>query len=204
MLIDDYIGALPDSFAKSKDSNNYKLLSIEQASVQALMEDIKAVDDIKDIKKATGATLDLYGSMCGQARGSMTDEQYRYIIMQKVARNFVGCDHTSIVTALATVFEVPVETFGIEEVEGETCLVEITSLPYSVLASIGITGKQAREIIKAMITAGVRLAPLDLEGTFEFAASEDVYDENAGFGDVEQTMGGYLGYLESNDIDIPV
>lgn len=202
MQINDYIDALPDSYAKTSDSNNYKLLSIEQQSVQLLRDDMQALEDAQDIWKATGKTLDHYGKMYGQARGTMTDEQYRILILQRVARLFAGCDYVSVVTALATVLNVPFGSFYIKE-SGNSCVVELTSLPYEILQEFGITSEQVYDLVKSMLTVGVRLAPINLEGTFEFASKANEYDADAGFGDISQTIGGYLGLLQGDNVYAP-
>lgn len=203
MRIADYIQALPDAYAKHSESNNYKLLSLEQMLVAALREDIEAVQSTLDIRTVTGKTLDLYGSIYGQARGSMKDEQYRVVILQKAMQNLVGGDYDSVIKALASVFDVPATEFKIKESKTD-CSVSVEALPYSALQTAGITAKQAWQLIKSMLPAGVALAAMNLDGTFEFAMYADEYDESAGFGDTDQTIGGYLGLLETNDIDVPV
>lgn len=204
MRIVDYVNALPDAYKKTPDSNNYKLLSLEQSLVEGFRGDIKAVDATLDIYSATGKTLDLYGSIYCQARGSMTDEQYRYIILQRAMRCLVGGDANSIIKALAVVFKVDASEFGLVDTENP-CEVEVTNLPYSVLQNAGLTTIQVYQVIQSMLPAGVRLAPLELSGTFEFAATADEQSDTAGFGDIDQTIGGYLGYLASdnNNIEIP-
>lgn len=202
MNVIDYVNALPDSYKKHSESNNYKLLSLEQRLINAFRADIDAVKETLNIYTATGKTLDLYGATYSQPRGSMTDEQYRYIILQKVARTQVKGDANSVILALASAFGVDPSAFNIADTEN-TCEVEVTELPYSVLQHAGLTGGQMTQIIKSLLPVGVRLAPLNLEGTFEFATFADEYDEQAGFGDIDQTMGGYFGYLETNNIDIP-
>lgn len=201
MRVADYINALPDSYKKDTISNNYKLLSLEQGLVQALRNDIEAVQETMDIRTATGKTLDLYGSIYGQARGKMIDEQFRYVILQKVAQCLAGGDHASVVKALAEVFGVSPSEFVLLE---HDCEVEVGSLPFDVLQNAGLTSKQAWQLVKTMLPAGVRLAPMSIDGTFEFAEFGDELDENAGFADIEQTVGGYFGLLETGDTDIPI
>ena len=195
MRIDDYIKELPDVYRKDKDSNNYKLLLLCQQGVEDFRVDIVDVDKTADVYTATGKTLELYGEMVGCPRGSATDEQYRYLIMQKVAENRVDGDYNSIVTALSVAFDVPVEEFVLQDT-GNPAEVRVVNLPYSVLLNAGITAAQAVEIIKKMLPSGVTLEPVNLEGTFEFGSPDD-YDENKGFGNAAQTIGGYLGYLAS-------
>jgi hypothetical protein len=202
MQIRDYIDSLPDAWKKEESSNNYKLLLIEQSLVQALRDDVEDVDATLDIYTATGKTLDLYGSIYGQARGVLTDEQYRYIILQKSARNRVGGDYNSVVESLAVVFGVPTSSFTLNETEN-TCEVEVVDIPYSVMQSAGITSGQIYQIVKAMVPVGVRIAPIELQGTFEFGSAYEQGRES-GFGSIDQTVGGYFGELATSDIDIPV
>ena len=203
MKITEYIDALPDVYKKTPDSNNYKLLSMEHVLVQGFREDITAVEETLDILKASGATLDLYGKMYNQFRGKMNDEQYRYAILQKATRLLSGCDHESIVNALSSIFNVSPTSFTIKDSD-QNCVVEIDNLPFSVLQNKGITAEQAIQMIESMLAVGVRLSKeINFAGTFEFGASADEYDEQKGFGNIEQTIGGYFGYLSSGDVVIP-
>lgn len=202
MKVKDYIFELPDSYDKSNGSNNYKLLSLEQSLVQALRDDIDAVRETLNIYKATGKTLDLYGAMYRQARGSMTDEQYRYIILQKVARNMSGGDYNSIVKSLAVAFGVEPSEFSMTE-DADPCKVKVDTIPYTVVANAGISVNQMAQIINAILPCGVKVSSIELTGTFEFADNATTQDNDKGFGNVEQTIGGYLGYLGDGGIYIP-
>lgn len=203
MLITDYINALPDVFRKDAQSNNYKLLLTEQRLVEGLWQDIKDVQDTLDITKAKGKTLDLYGSIYEQARGSLTDEQFRVIVLQRAARNLAGGDYNSTVIALANALGVSPSEISLSEQDDPRKII-VNDLPYAALQEAGLTGKQAYQIIESLLPAGIPLAPLSLDGTFEFAELDGEYDESKGFGDIEQTIGGYFGLLESGDIDVPV
>lgn len=202
MQIADYVNALPDVYKKQSTSNNYKLLSIERTSVEGLRSDIEEVDATLDIYTATGKTLDLYGEMYRQPRGGMTDEQYRYIILQRVMRCLVGGDTNSVIEALASAFGTSPTEFALTESE-TPCTVEVVGLPYTILQSAGLTPEQMLAIVKEMLPCGVRLMPIELTGTFEFGGASD-YDESKGFADLEQTIGGYFGHLADSDVDVPM
>lgn len=202
MRIADYMEALPDSYKKTTASNNYKLLYLEWLLMSGLWTDIQAVQDTADIYKETGKTLDYYGQMYNQPRGSMTDEQYRVIIMQKVARYWAGGDYNSTVKALAGALGVSPSEFVLTEKDNPR-QIEVSNLPFSILNAIGITSHQIFQIIEATLPVGIPLAPLTLDGTFEFSASADEQSDTAGFGDIGQAVGGYFGELETGDIDIP-
>lgn len=193
MKIVDYIHNLPDVYRKDESSNNYKLLLLEQRLVEGLYKDIEGVWETSNIYDAVGKTLDLYGEMYGQPRGKATDEQYRYLIVQKVAQNMVTGDYNSIVNSLAVAFGVPVTEFQLRETDNPA-EVEVVDLPYSVLVKAGLTSGQAAKIIGSVLPIGVTLAPMELSGTFEFGIADD-YDENKGFGNIAQTIGGYLGLM---------
>lgn len=195
MKISDYINALPDAYKKNPESNNYKLLLLEQRLTEKLYEDIRAVWESGDMYSATGETLDLYGEMYGISRGKATDEQFRYLIAQKVAQNMVEGDYNSVINALAVAFKVPVTSFSIRETENPA-EVEVLDLPFAVLQNAGLTVDQMTAVIQGLLPTGVVLASLELAGTFEFGAADE-YDENAGFGNIAQTIGGYFGYLAS-------
>lgn len=204
MKIDDYINALPDSYQKKPVSNNYKLLLLEQKGIDNLRQDIEDVQDTLDIYTATGKTLDLYGDIYGQARGSLTDEQYRYAIVQKSLQSMCQGNANNIIQLLAAVFQVEPSDFSLSDT-GNPCEVELGKLPYSILNNIGLTVSQLKQMVESLLPAGVTLAPLNLEGTFEFCmiGDEGTDGDTKGFGDIEQTAGGYFGYLESVGGNIP-
>ena len=203
MQINDYIRALPDSYDKDPKSNNYKLLLLEHDLVHGFRKDIDVLQDTLDVYNATGKTLDLYGSIYGQVRGKATDEQFRYVILQKAMQCISGTDTNSIIEALSAILRAPKSEFGVSETENP-CEVKVTSLPYSILQSAGLTASQMYSLFSGLLPVGVRLAPIELEGTFEFDSKSDIYDEEKGFGNVEQSIGGYLGHLGDDDIDLPI
>lgn len=71
---------LPDCYRKDPESNNYKLLEIGHLAIDKLMNDISYTKNSKDLTKAYGATLEHFGNMIGQLRGSLDDNQYRYLL----------------------------------------------------------------------------------------------------------------------------
>ena len=199
MKITDYINALPDAYKKNPDSNNYKLLQLEERLVSGLRDDMALLFDTLDISKATGKTLDLYGETYKQGRGKLTDEQYRYVILANIARTGAKGDYNSIVNALATVFGVATESVVFEETENPA-EVRAKNLPYTIMLNAGLTGAQIMQIVKAILPVGVKLeSGFNLEGTFEFSAYDNEYNEETGFGNFSQTIGGTLGLLVNND-----
>lgn len=200
-------GQLPDCYRKDEGSNNYKLLEINAAASRELREDIRMVKESLDIDKAFGKTLDLYGEMMGQRRGLLNDNQFRYMILARIGRNVVQGDYNSIMRAVLLMLggqqgDVTLDDLDLAE-EGR-CMVKLARLPLSVLVDAGFSSRQIVGMIESLLSVGVALYADNFEGTFEFAEFDGEYDEDAGFGDIGQTIGGYLGLLLGDDDQIPV
>lgn len=196
---DNYAKNLPDSFAKEADSNNYKILETERAAVEEDLADLYGIYEIINIDNAYGKTLDRYGERVGQPRGLATDEQYILMIKAKIMRALGNGTYSSVLKSLCETFGCEPEQVYIEETD-EPCLVNMVTLPLDILNKSGMTVTQVTQLIKTLLPICVRLDSLSLEGTFEFAEGEGVYDEAKGFCDVEGgSIGGYLGYMSSDE-----
>lgn len=197
---------LPDAYCKADGSNIRKLLEINQGSMQRLRDNLRAIADSHGLDTATGKTLDLYGAMVGQERGLATDEQYRALIKTRIIRNKANGDFNSIIHLLSLVFSCDPAEISLSEPEDKPCTVKLDSLPFASLNRMAIDITTACKIIMEVMPAGVRMEAANFTGTFEFSdGTELVYDESAGFGDIEQTIGGYLGYVfDSNAPTLPV
>ncbi|WP_302326277.1 hypothetical protein [Enterocloster lavalensis] len=199
---------LPDCYRKDQESNNVKILELGRLAAEQLRTDIQAVLESLDLGHATGKTLDLYGDMLGQRRGLLNDEQYRYMLLSKIGRNTVQGDYNSIMATLVLMFgsqmgDITLDDLEVEE-EERPCVVKLTKFPVQILISAGFSSRQAVAMIESLLPICVTLAADNFEGTFEFAESVGVYDELAGYGNVEQTIGGYLGLYLGDDDKIPV
>lgn len=186
---------LPDSYAKHKSSNNYKLLNINEQAITALKSDISDVLNVLDIQQATGKTLDLYGDMLGVKRGEMNDIQYRYMILTQAGINVTQSDYNSIIEIMLKVFNCTPADIILGESETEPCRVVLVKFPMAILTAAGFSDTQAIAMIERLLPIGVTIDGSNFEGTFEFAETYGEYDESKGFGDIEQTIGGYLGLL---------
>ena len=195
---DNYAKNLPDSFRKDIESNNYKILENERLAVEEHLNDLYGVYEIINLDNAYGKTLDRYGERVGQPRGLATDEQYILMIKAKILRALGNGTYSSVLNSLCMTFGCEPSQVYIEETE-EPCYVKMVTLPLDILNSSGMTVTQVTQLIKTLLPICIRLDGLSLEGTFEFADSENVYDEAKGFCDVEGgSIGGYLGYMSSD------
>lgn len=188
---------LPDAYSKGKQSNNAKILTAEKSASDNLRKSISEMEEVLDIDKAYGKTLDLYGGMLGQFRGSTSDEQYRVLIRNKIFRNCSNADYNSIVKAICATFSCKPSDVILTELD-EPCKVRLEGLPISQLVGNNIGIDAAVQIVTGLLPAGVMMEAVDFSGTFEFSGGAAlVYDESAGFADDDRTIGGYLGLLSN-------
>ena len=195
---------LPDAYNKAADSNNAKILEIERSASSELRETLAQIYDSLDIDKATGKTLDLYGEMLVQKRGLASDSVYRALLKNRIVRNLARGDYHSILNALSVVFNCAPSEFQLVE-DLNAVSVKITDIPFESINKSGLTADEAVAIVRKLIPAAVTLEALEFGGTFEFSDSEMEYDEEKGFGDVEQTVGGYLGLAANgSETELPI
>ncbi|MBR6613163.1 MAG: hypothetical protein IKK84_00160 [Clostridia bacterium] len=195
---------LPDSYNKNVNSNNYKLLQLQEEQFDKLREDIRAVFDMLDIEKASGKTLELYGDMVQQPRGALNDTQYKIMLKTKLSQ-FQSKG------SFGDVMNLIVETFNckptdISIVEKGACTVYVAKLPLDVLVSAGLTTTQAVQLIKSLLPSGVTVEADYFEGTFELGAVEGENDITKGFAAFEgDENGGYLGAtLGEDEAPLPI
>lgn len=196
---------LPDAYKKTADSNNFKILEIERIACDDLRKTLREIDNILDINNAKGKTLDLYGERVGQPRGLANDEKYLLLIKAKIMRNLSNGSYESIINALcATLACEPSQVIFVDGEEPRT--VQITTLPLDVINKAGLTTSQITAIIKSMLPVGITLSDFLFEGTFEFGKNENEYDNEKGFADDADTIGGYFGATatDTNDIILPI
>ena len=118
------------------------------------------------------------------------------MIKSKIARNHADADYNSIINAICITFNCKPTDVIFTELD-EPCKVKLDGLPISKLNEANIDMSTAVAIINALMPVGVFMESMNFAGTFEFAggAEDMTYDEEKGFGDEEQTIGGYLGLV---------
>ena len=192
-ITDNHVKNLPDSYCKTLDSNNFKLLELERLTMEEYRQTLQQIYDVLDLDNAKGKTLDMYGDMVGQARGNTTDEQYLLMIKAKLMRNLSNGSHPSILNALSVTFNCSPSQISVVESENP-CSVEVVALPLKTIIQANISTDDTLELIKQLLPVGVTLQSYLFDGTFTFSSIEDEYNEEEGFCDVEGgTIGGYFG-----------
>lgn len=230
----DNVKRLPDAYYKGADGNNYKLLHLNELAVNVFSKDLTDVLNCLDIMQATGKTLDLYGGSVDQKRGVLNDTQYRLMILTKIGKNICQGDYNSVVELLTQMFHCDKGDIILRD-SSEPCRVVVEKLPLEVLINAGFSSEQAITMIELLLPVCVKLSDANFEGTFEFGGIggsstyetfstftyqeletktyiqmeetySQEYDENKGFGNIEQKIGGYFGLVldDTNAFDLPI
>ena len=201
----EYVKNLPDTYKKTENSNNYKILNTVQGVARQLKNDTLDIFNSLDIEQATGKTLDLYGDMLGQARGFATDEQYRVMIKSKITRNLMSGDLNSIIHAASLMFGCELKQIEIIETD-DPATIKVTELPYEIINYTGLSVDQTLQLLVGLIPVGITIESAEIKGTFEFGDADTEYDETKGFAlsEQDQSIGGFLGEVYSSNSERPL
>lgn len=190
-----YVKRLPDAYAKAKESNNNKLLRLNDVAVEELYKSIDEVVDALELDNVEGAILDDYGEMLGTYRGKLNDRQYKAVIKATIAANISKGDYASVMSGLSYIFNLPKGELSVHEVENQICTVKMSDMPFTALMETGLTADQVKSILKKLLAVAIKVEESLFEGTFEFGSIPAEYDPSKGWGNAEQTIGGYLGTI---------
>jgi hypothetical protein len=212
-FFEDMLNRLTDRYRKDPDSNIGKIIKIITDEFDLIKETFERIEEWEDIEKAEGAVLDDIGKDIGQPRGAATDEIYRILLRSKMARNLSDGTIDTIIRVLAIALNTDPKEIRIQElcedpVNPEPAAIKIIQIPLRRLNEVGMSPKQFVQIVKKTVAAGVRVASIELTGTFSFSShpTQSEYSDTEGFADINQTSGGYLGalFVDSNDTDLPI
>ncbi|MCM3488769.1 hypothetical protein M3689_05540 [Alkalihalophilus marmarensis] len=211
MIRDRMLKRLTDVYNKNPNSNIGKIISIVASQMDSLTSTFERIERWRGIDEARGTTLDNIGKNVDQLRGQTSDEVYRILIKSKIARNLSTGDINTIINILALSIDTDPSEIRIQETwndpdDPEPAGIKLIQVPISRLNEVGMTGAQFGRIVSLTVAAGVHVREIDLQGTFEFGSINEEVDYEKGFGNIDQTIGGYLGslYQPANDIDVPV
>ncbi|EID6355166.1 hypothetical protein LCA03_002750 [Listeria monocytogenes] len=213
MSVKDFLGKLTDAFTKSEKSNIGKLFIIVDQQISALTSALEKTEEWRDIDNARGKALNHLGENVGQYRGLATDEVYRVLIRGKVARNASDGTTNKIIHAIAKSLDCNYKDIQIINAidsdstdEHEPAAIIIKKIPLKALNQVGLSTSQFLQIVSSLKSGGVRVAYINLEGSFSFAkgTTEEVSDE--GFSELDQVLGGTLGglFTPAEDFKLPI
>jgi hypothetical protein len=206
----DFIRKLLDVFNKMSDSNVYKLVTLISENIDQINDTLNHIEEWRDINAAKGTTLDLIGENVGQARGATTDEIYRVLIKARIARNSSDGTMDSVINALSHAISAEPSKINIRALydEGKPAEIIIEGIPLTELNKVGMSAVQFGYIAQKIVASGIKVASIDLTGTFSFSSQNGIVesDSEKGFALLDQTTGGTLGatFDPEEQIDLPI
>jgi len=210
MKLVNMLKRLTDNYRKDPESNVGKLLNIAAGELEDIKASIEKTGQWRSIDDAQGKTLDRIGANFQQLRGQAPDSVYRILIKSKIARNLSDGSINTLIQTLAITLDIEPEGIKIRELWSDASpepAAIFIGVPYDALNVVGMTLNQFGRLCNRIVAAGVR-ADVLVEGTFEFSSivDESETDSEAGFSNLEQTTGGYLGaaYDPVYDPDLPL
>lgn len=205
---DKIIKKLTDAYNKNPDSNLGKIIGIMVSPFGELQETFEKIESWRSIDEAEGQVLDDIGVDINQYRGKSSDSIYRIMLKSKTARDLSTGDTNTIIEVLSMAIDAKKEDVGIVDDwidGGDAAAIKIIEVPIEALNKVGMSSEQFIKFVSATLAAGVYLKSIDLLGTFEYGSINEDYDEEKGFADIDQTVGGYYGalYEAEEDAELP-
>lgn len=196
----DMLSRLTDVYKKSPNSNVGKVIKLLTDELDLLQNTFDRIEEWKDVDKAEGAVLDDMGVNVGQPRGAATDEIYRVLLRSKVARNFSDGTINTIIRVISIAVNADPKEVRIQELYNDTnnpepAAIGLIQIPLRKLNEVGMSPKQFAHVVQKTVAAGVRVASIELSGTFSFSSQPIAIesDSSAGFADSSGIVGGYFG-----------
>ena len=190
---DNPIDNLPDAYDKSADSNNSKILKLNKSTTDITDRVIDSIFGALNLNNASGRALDdIWSGRLNLERGSLTDEQYKIRLRTKMMQNIANGSFPDLIEALA--YALQCEKSDIHIVESDIPnKVIVKDIPLKLLLQADFTTDQVLALINSLLAVNVTVSEYGFTGTFEFGETENEYDEEKGFADMSQNIGGYLG-----------
>lgn len=211
-VFQDMFRRLTDTYTKNEDSNIGKVLLLLSEQIDDLNESFVAIENYRDLNQASGTTLDLIGKAIGQPRGKATDEVYRILLRARIARNASDGTTNKIINALALALNTDPSDIRISELTDggvyEPATVGLVNLPIEALLGAGMTATQFGILLQRVVAAGVRVASVDLTGSFQLSenAASSSIDNDKGLANLDQTTGGTLSgsFSPEDEVELPI
>lgn len=202
----EMVKMLPDAYKKTGDSNNYKMFKLFDDQMDEISLTQEKIREYHSIDLSQGKTLDLFGENLGLSRNGLTDDVYRVLLKAKALRNQGTGSFNNTTELIAYALNTDVSNIKINEdfeTGGRSGYITINNLPLTILNNIGMSIEEYEAMLKDIIPIGLGISVTNLEGTFSFAfgdGSVAEIDEDTGFANDEQTIGGTLGATVGNTI----
>lgn len=187
------IDNLPDSYDKSADSNNSKILRLNKSTTDIMDKVIDSIFGALNLNNTSGRALDdIWSGRLNLERGSLTDEQYKIRLRTKMMQNIANGSFPDLIEALAYALQCEKSDIHIVESDEPNKII-VKNIPLALLLQADFTIDQILALINSLLAVNVTVGEYEFTGTFEFGENENEYDEEKGFANMSQTIGGYLG-----------
>lgn len=202
------IRKLTDVYAKNPNSYVGRTLLLLTEQLNQIEAEANKVEQWRNIDIAEGTTLDEVGAERGQSRGQVTDEVMRALIKTKIAQNNSDGTVPFIINFISLLLKIPTSEVIITSLAevGKSATLHV-NVPADSVVPTGLSLRQFGQLLNAVAASGVRVEAL-FEGTFAFSDdyNESQFDDEKGFADDAQTIGGTLGavYDPTDDISLPI
>lgn len=164
---------LPDAYAKSTSSNNYKLLQLLNLLLYDTTADLLSIENECCLENARGAILDEYGWMYGQPRNGLSDEQYRVKILGKISRMLSKGSCDEVIALIANMLGVEPSAISIGESDMTAVVYGLTT---DMLENTNYKSREITGMIRELIPAGVTLADPVYAGTLGIMGKVDTFE----------------------------
>lgn len=147
MDLENKVKRLPDYYDKSENtSNNWKILEIAHLDKQDLKDCLDGIRESSDLLLATGAALDVWGSIYGEARNGDSDAVFLIRIRVAQLKDKVQVDYSSWYRTILEIFGCQPDELEIVGT-GNPFEYRFVRFPYGRCNEIGITVGQAETLI---------------------------------------------------------
>ncbi|GKV70292.1 hypothetical protein NCCP2716_27900 [Sporosarcina sp. NCCP-2716] len=209
-MLKDMLSMLTSALSQKPQSNIGKLFAVFALQHDEVLQTLRKMEEWVDVDKAEGKELNELGADIEQPRGLATDAQYRMMIKSKRIRAKSDGTYNAIIDAMAKTLNCRPSDMRLTSDRAlggtEPLALVVEKLPLAVMNNAGLTQSQLIALIERVAPGDVRVASANLEGTFEFGSIAMEADSEKGFGNVEGTIGGYLGaaYAPSGNQELPI
>lgn len=147
MDLTNKVWRLPDYYNKKEQtSNNWKILEMSRAAKQDFYDTLEGIRRASDLLTAVNASLDIWGSIYGVARGDDSDDLYRIRIRIAQLNDKVQTDYASWYRMIIEVFDCTPDQLEIAST-GNPFEYRFIKFPFAKCNELGITVEQAEALI---------------------------------------------------------
>lgn len=209
-MVKEMLAMVTSALSQNPNSVIGKLFTVFSHQHDEVLQTLNKMQAWVDIDNAEGKELDELGADVEQPRGLASDAQYRMMIKSKRVRAKSDGTYNSIIDAMAKTLNCSPSDIWLTSDRAiggtEPLALVVEKLPLAIMNNAGLTQGQLIAMIERVAPGDVRVSSANLEGTFEFGTISMEVDTEKGFGNIEGTIGGYLGasYAPSGNQELPI